>query len=644
MLVRDFALSFDVIVVDNTRRNLDLVDQFAIEEHTNVGTCPFADNGSAGTDQSERQSLLDTSNDDAVRAEEAYELKPGCLVRFRGTSCSEDQEPCARHADISEELAARSDGGHGGQPYPRPVPDLSRELELIVDGEPVRFVESGQTLLDVLADAGVRSVKDGCSPQGQCGCCTVLVDGQARVACVTPARRVKNRSITTVDGLDPDRAEAWGEALCATGGSQCGFCTPGIIVRLDALEKKAGLDAAAVDQALLAHLCRCTGWQTISEAAQQYVSISAGEAVVTRDLPAAARRAAIEGRGQQRVGPEVALGRGGFAVDSAPTDSLIAVPAADGSWAVGETIAEARARAGKVQGRRTTMEPTWPVDLPDHDPSERSASLRTTWVEPAYLETDASWCEPGGEPADPIANGGAFGAKRESNIGSVARRLADEHGRTVLALASREHTVIHGAKRPPVAGWARADGTGAIRVARTPGVREVINAVAPGLVVEDRSVFGPPTSMDLRAAGWAEAMILLAGAAGVAGPINSPDGAVAEASISDGAIHVTVSCGEVLDEVVLRSYCIGAAHMAWSWLTSEALAVDDEGDVHDLTVRSFGVLRAIDTPPVTVEIVAGDGPPVNGSDAVFVAVAVAGWLRSGCIQDWPVGSVDLGGT
>ncbi len=516
------------------------------------------------------------------------------------------------------------------------------ELEVTVDGERVSFVEVGQTLLDVLAAAGIRSVKDGCSPQGQCGCCTVLVDGQPRVSCVTPARRVKGRAITTVDGLDPDRAATWGQALCATGGSQCGFCTPGIVVRLDALDRKAGLEPASVDQALLAHLCRCTGWQTITEAAERFVTLrrAEGPPLQERDLEAASRRAAIEGGASQRVAPDVALGHGGFAVDTAPADALIAVPATDGSWAVGDTIAEARTNAGKIQGRRTTMEPTWPVELPEHDQAEVAASLRTTWVEPAYLETDAAWCEPGGEPADPIANGGAFGAKRQSDVPEVARRLAEQHGRTVLALASREHTVVHGAKRPPVSGWVRADGTGAIRVARTPGVKEAINAVAPGLVVEERSVFGPPTSMDLRAVGWAEATILLAGAAGAASPVTSPEGAIAEASFGDdGTINVKVQCGEVLDEIVLRSYCIGAAHMALSWLTSEGLAVDDEGEVHDLTIRSFGVLRAVDTPTVNVEILPGDGPAVNGSDAVFVAVAAAGWLRSGCVRDWPIGAL-----
>jgi xanthine dehydrogenase small subunit len=89
---------------------------------------------------------------------------------------------------------------------------------------------------------------------------------------------------------------------------------------------------------------------------------------------------------------------------------------------------------------------------------------------------------------------------------------------------------------------------------------------------------------------------------------------------------------------VLRSYCVGAAHMALGLVCSEGLAVDDAGEVHDLTIRSFGVLRAVDTPPVTVEIDAGSlDDPVNGSDAVFAAVAAATWLAQGCPPSWPTG-------
>src|SRR5437879_10711839 len=109
-------------------------------------------------------------------------------------------------------------------------------IQLQVDGRQVEFADDGASLLEVLRDRlGLRTAKDGCSPQGQCGCCTVLVDGAPRVACVTPARRVAGRQITTLDGLPPEERERWLNAFTAQGASQCGFCTPGIIMRLACL-------------------------------------------------------------------------------------------------------------------------------------------------------------------------------------------------------------------------------------------------------------------------------------------------------------------------------------------------------------------------------------------------------------------------
>jgi aerobic-type carbon monoxide dehydrogenase small subunit (CoxS/CutS family) len=540
-------------------------------------------------------------------------------------------------------------------------------ISLTVDGREMQVPDDGATLLEVLRERlGLRSAKDGCSPQGQCGCCTVLVDGQPRVACVTPARRVRGRAVTTLDGLDPAEREAWGAAFCATGASQCGFCTPGIVVRLAGLAAKGASpdDTAAVEQALLAHLCRCTGWRTILDAwaLRSGESAGSGVAVSARDLTAAGERATIEGRSRQRVAPDVALGHGGFADDQAPPGALVAVPDPARGWAIGESLAEARATAGKVQGRRTTAEIRHPLAVPEGD---WAATLRTTWVEPAYLELDASWCAPGGEPATPLANGGAFGGKVGSIAPAAARALADEHGRPVRVVLAREDAVRLGPKRPPVAGGMATDGSGVLRVVAVPAVAGDIAAavarVAPGLRVEAAEVPGPTTSVDPRAAGWAEALALSA-AAGVLVPdaggapgvlaaeaeagearvtLRSPDGAIATADVTLGAaarVAVRVSCGEVLDEVALRSYCVGAAHMALGWVTSEGLAVDETGAVHDLTIRSFGVLRAVDTPPIEVTVDhAARGPAVNGSDAVFPAVAAATWLAQGTPPAWPTG-------
>ena len=103
-----------------------------------------------------------------------------------------------------------------------------------------------------------------------------------------------------------------------------------------------------------------------------------------------------------------------------------------------ETRAAALRIAGKVQGRRTTAEFAPPIDVP---PGDWDVTLRTSWTEPAYLETDASWCVPGGSPASLVANGGAFGAKRDSEVVEAAERLTAEYGRAVRVIHAREDAV-----------------------------------------------------------------------------------------------------------------------------------------------------------------------------------------------------------
>ena len=523
-------------------------------------------------------------------------------------------------------------------------------LRCTVDGIEVALPADGTTLLDVLRDQlGIRSVKDGCSPQGQCGCCTVWVDGAPRVSCVTPARRVAGREVTTLDGLPDNVRQLWADALVSTGGSQCGFCTPGIIMRLAAVVSPG--EPAPTDQVergLAAHLCRCTGWQTIVEAAE---AVGTGQLPPAgRDLDAAARRATLEGQAAQRVGPGVALGDGGFADDSAPAGALVAVPDAAGGYAIGSDLAEARRNAGTVQGRRSTVTAAPPLPLPA---GSWDLTLQTSWVEPAYLEPDASWCDPGGAPAAPLGNGGAFGGKVASPVAGHARALADRHGRPVRVLWRREDVVRRGPKRPPVAGGIRVDGTGVLHVGAPPGVDlgraiEAAAAVAPGLTVERVELAGPAASTALRAAVWAEAAILArcASVLGVAGPgphvdvpvsVTDPTGGSARVRLTaDGTVDVEVEAGDVLDLTVLRSYCIGSVHQALGWVTSEGVAVDADGTVLDLTVRSFGVVPARAMPTVRVHPLPGDGPPRRVSDAVFAAAAAAFWLAAGLAPKWPV--------
>jgi len=558
-------------------------------------------------------------------------------------------------------------------------------ISFTLDGRPVEVPSGDESLLESLREhLGCRAPKDGCSPQGQCGCCTVLIDGMPRVSCVTPTRRVAGRSVTTTEGLPVAERRRWADAFVATGASQCGFCTPGILLRLSALEGRAAardgggegepgkagrrgaIDEAAVRTALLAHLCRCTGWQTVVEAACEVLGVQSETAPRSsrphgpRDPLLVQWRAQVEGPAYQASGPDTVLGGGGFADDTAPPGALVAVPDADGDLVVATSLAGARRRSGKVQGRNSTGPLTYPVTVPE---GSWALTLRTTWVEPAYLEPDASWCRPGEEPASPLANGGAFGGKRHSRVPADARRLADERGQAVRVLWSREDVVRRGPKRPPVAGGIREDGTGILRFARGTGPRvrggsdaggqhddgDVLSArvddAAPGLVTEQVAVPGPVTSTDLRGAGWVEASVLAAGVralgTGRVGPgtpveVTAPSGGRARVAVAaDDSVSVDVWAGEVLDEVTLRSYCIGAVHQALGWVRSEGIAVDDDGVVLDLTIRSFGILTARDTPRVSVVVHESGTWPVNGSDAVFAATAAAAWLADGLVPEWP---------
>ena len=145
----------------------------------------------------------------------------------------------------------------------------------------------------------------------------------ARVACVTPVRRLEGREVTTLDGLPDDARRRWADALVATGGSQCGFCTPGIVMRLAALggrgtggpaHRRTGPHAERIAGSLLAHLCRCTGWQTIEEARRRVSSDPPGDVAdpVDRDLGG-------------RIGPGRA--RGGRAPAGGPGGGRSAEPA-----------------------------------------------------------------------------------------------------------------------------------------------------------------------------------------------------------------------------------------------------------------------------------------------------------------------------
>jgi xanthine dehydrogenase molybdenum-binding subunit len=152
------------------------------------------------------------------------------------------------------------------------MPSISFNL----NGKPVvAAYEPGMHFLEVLREeCGVVSAKDGCAPEGTCGCCVVLVDGTPAMSCLRKPEQMNGRDVVTVEGLPETTRRALGEAFLLEGGVQCGFCIPGIIVRAASLVERGQTDdRKAVAKALDGHLCRCTGYGRILDSIQ-----TAGEA------------------------------------------------------------------------------------------------------------------------------------------------------------------------------------------------------------------------------------------------------------------------------------------------------------------------------------------------------------------------------
>ena len=142
-------------------------------------------------------------------------------------------------------------------------------VELAVNGDPYRReVEPDATLLSLLRDAlGLTGTKWGCMT-GDCGACTVLVDGEPVVSCLQLARQVDGTEVTTVEGL-AENGEL-GElqaAFVRSGAAQCGFCTPGMLVSAESLLRRNDAPSEAeIREALSGNLCRCTGYNKIVDA------------------------------------------------------------------------------------------------------------------------------------------------------------------------------------------------------------------------------------------------------------------------------------------------------------------------------------------------------------------------------------------
>jgi len=323
-----------------------------------------------------------------------------------------------------------------------------------LNGELVQASADHPHLLAALRDElGVLSPKDGCSPSGQCGCCTVLLDGKARIACQTAMDKAEGATVTTLEGLDGAERDRYASAFAAHGALQCGFCTPGIVMRAKALLDKKG-DALTRDEAsrhLGAHLCRCTGYVKILDAVE---SLASGE------VPVALPLGGLGTSGTKYEACELSLGDRPFIDDLAPEGMLHGalrladharadVVRIDTSAAAAVDGVEAVFTAADVPGelRVGLIHVDWPVFIPeggrtsylgdvlaivvagDRETARRAAAL----VDVEYVRL-----EPFSDPVVAVASDEDAVWELDGNVLSVS---AYARGDVEAALAASAHVV-----------------------------------------------------------------------------------------------------------------------------------------------------------------------------------------------------------
>ena len=215
-----------------------------------------------------------------------------------------------------------------------------KTIKFHLNGE-AREIEAwpDQPLLEVLREKfKLKSLKSGCSPQRECGACLALIDGQPKVTCAVRVEQVEGRSITTLEGVSDNERRLYADAFQAAAGMQCGFCTPGLVLRIKWItDQGQRLSRAEIARLIDGHLCRCTGYVKIIDAVEL---IQAGQA---------RRRAAAGRRGRRRRqaaagatrARELALGERPFVADIDAPGMLY-----------GALVLSAHARARIVRDRR----------------------------------------------------------------------------------------------------------------------------------------------------------------------------------------------------------------------------------------------------------------------------------------------------
>ena len=144
-------------------------------------------------------------------------------------------------------------------------------FSFVLNGTPRQVeAEPDQSLLEVLRENfKITSVKNGCAPQGQCGCCLAIVGGGPKASCIVTMKQVQGKKVLTLEGVSAEERKLYADAFQAAAGLQCGFCTPGMVLRIKWLtDRNRLMSRAEIAKALDVHLCRCTGYVKIIDAVE----------------------------------------------------------------------------------------------------------------------------------------------------------------------------------------------------------------------------------------------------------------------------------------------------------------------------------------------------------------------------------------
>lgn len=221
-----------------------------------------------------------------------------------------------------------------------------KSFSFVLNGVPQQVqAHADQSLLEVLREeCKVTSVKNACAPQGQCGCCLALVNGAPKNACAVPMEKVEGKSVLTLEGVSEEERKLYADAFQAAAGLQCGFCTPGFVLRIKWMtDRDRPMARADIAKALTGHLCRCTGYVKIIDAVELiYAAKKNGSS------PAQVMDGGVGAKLRRYQGDQLALGARPFVADMEAPDML------HGALVL---ASHARARVVRIDASRAVAHP-----------------------------------------------------------------------------------------------------------------------------------------------------------------------------------------------------------------------------------------------------------------------------------------------